>query len=74
MPKTVSGIEAVKFLCRHGFDIYSRKGSHVKLVSLERHAKAIVPMHRELSRGTLNSILRQAKLSDGEISELLGGR
>lgn len=70
MPKTVSGLELVKFLKKKGFDIYSRKGSHIKMISLDRTAKTIVPMHKELSKGTLNSILRQAKLSGEEISGL----
>jgi predicted RNA binding protein YcfA (HicA-like mRNA interferase family) len=31
----------------------------------------IVPLHRELARGTLASILRQAELSADEFQELL---
>jgi predicted RNA binding protein YcfA (HicA-like mRNA interferase family) len=71
MHKTISGLELVKFLAKKGFTVCSRKGSHVKLVSIERNTKTIVPQHSELSKGTLNSILRQAKLSDNEIAELL---
>lgn len=72
MPKTVSGFELVKFLSRRGFQIYSRKGSHVKMISIPRNAKTIVPMHKEISRGTLNAIFKQAKLSESEICELIG--
>jgi len=48
-----------------GFTEVSRKGSHVKFV---RHndqgtRTAIVPEHREITVGTLRSILRQAGLS-----------
>jgi len=70
MHKVISGFDLVKFLTKKGFEIYSRKGSHVKLISHERKTKTIIPMHKEISKGTLNSILKQAKLSDEEINEL----
>lgn len=70
MPKSISGFELVKFLSKKGFTIYSRKGSHVKLISVERNTKTIVPQHKVLSKGTLNSILRQTKLSEEEINEI----
>ncbi len=70
MPKTVSGLELVKFLTKIGFQVHGRKGSHVKMISLPRNAKTIVPMHKEISRGTLNSIFKQAKLSESEIAQL----
>ena len=72
MPKPVSGLELVKFLAKRGFEIYSRKGSHVKMVSLERKTKTIIPMHKGLSLGILNAILKQAKLNENEIGELTG--
>jgi len=72
MPKSISGLELIKFLTKKGFEVYSRKGSHVKLISLSRNTKTIVPLHNGLSVGTLNSILRQAKLTEEEISELFG--
>ncbi|MFA6420578.1 MAG: type II toxin-antitoxin system HicA family toxin [archaeon] len=70
MHKTISGLELVKFLTKKGFQICSRKGSHVKLICVERNTKTIVPMHKEISKGTLNSILKQAKLTEDEIEEL----
>jgi len=70
MPKTISGLDLVKFLTKKGFEIHSRKGSHVKLISVQRNTKTIVPLHDEISKGTLNSILRQAKLTEEEINEL----
>jgi predicted RNA binding protein YcfA (HicA-like mRNA interferase family) len=33
---------------------------------------AVVPLHRELARGTLGSILRQAGLSAAQFLDLLG--
>jgi predicted RNA binding protein YcfA (HicA-like mRNA interferase family) len=71
MPKVVSGLLLVKLLSKKGFQIYSQKGSHVKMICKERNTKTIVPIHKEIARGTLNSILKQAKLSEEEIAELL---
>lgn len=72
MPKPVSGLKVVKFLKKKGFEVFSRKGSHVKMISRNRKTKAIIPMHKEISRGTLNSVLKQAKLTREEITELKG--
>ena len=71
MPKTVSGLKIIKFLKKKGFEIYSRKGSHVKMISLSRNTKTIVPVHKEVSKTTLHSIFKQAKLSKDEIQELM---
>ena len=71
MSRVVSGKELLKFLSKKGFSIYSVKGSHFKLTNHERHAKTIVAMHKEIPKGTLNAIIRQAKLTDEEIRELI---
>ncbi len=66
----VSGAEAVRALGKAGFKRASQRGSHVKL----RHADgrvAIVPMHDELARGTLRSILRQADVTPDDFLQLL---
>ncbi len=72
MPKMVSGLEVIKFLSKKGFQAFGRKGSHVKMVSIQRNTKTIVPVHKEISRGTLQSIIKQAKLTEKETEELLG--
>jgi predicted RNA binding protein YcfA (HicA-like mRNA interferase family) len=66
----VSGRQAVRALEKAGFSRVSQKGSHVKLRN-EAGMTVIVPLHRELARGTLASILRQAELSADEFRELL---
>jgi predicted RNA binding protein YcfA (HicA-like mRNA interferase family) len=55
-----------------GFYEVSIKGSHVKYLKQTDHGTliAIVPRHRELSPGTLRSILRQAGLSVAEFDDL----
>lgn len=63
MSKTVSGTQCIKILCAFfGFAVVSQRGGHVKLRSrdLRRSRTVIVPMHRELAKGTLAGILRMA--------------
>ena len=64
--------EVKKKLEAAGFSIVSQKGSHVKFVrtDLDGLRTAIVPRHREVTTGTLRSILRQAGLSVEEFEEL----
>lgn len=67
MPPVLSSKEVVKALQNMGFVEVSQKGSHRKL----KHADgriAIVPMHKEISPGTLRSIARQAKTTVDEIA------
>ena len=69
----VSGRDVVKVLIRIGFEIVGRKGSHVRL-KRKRDKEVlivVVPMHRELAKGTLRSILRQANLAVDDLVRLL---
>lgn len=66
----ISGAEAVRVLGGVGFSQVSQRGSHVKL-RRDDGRTVIVPLHRELARGTLRSILRQANLSAEEFADLL---
>lgn len=69
----VSGRETVKALSKIGFTVVGRKGSHVRLKRQRGKAVliVIVPMHDELARGTLKSILRQANLTVDDFLRLL---
>lgn len=59
----------VAALKRGGFVPISQKGSHLKL---GRDGRAvIVPLHDEVARGTLKSILEQAALDLDEFLNLL---
>jgi predicted RNA binding protein YcfA (HicA-like mRNA interferase family) len=75
MPKlpSVSGERAIRALKRAGFVELRQKGSHV---SLEKRAgeqvyKTVVPMHSQLSKGTLSDILKQCGLKLDEFLDLL---
>jgi predicted RNA binding protein YcfA (HicA-like mRNA interferase family) len=66
----ISGNECIKALREIGYTKSHTKGSHARLVCPDR-APVTVPLHAELDRGTLSSILRTVKISAEEFSKLL---
>ena len=66
----VPGSEAARALEKADFSRVSQRGSHLKLRNPAGRT-VIVPLHRELARGTLRSILRQSGLTTEEFLELL---
>ena len=64
-----SGAQVIAALKRVGFEHVKTRGDHAKLRRDEK--VVIVPLHRELKRGTTVSILRQAGLTADELRELL---
>jgi predicted RNA binding protein YcfA (HicA-like mRNA interferase family) len=71
MPKLpcVSGEEALNALKKLGFDFLRQKGSHA---ILRRGSQGcVVPMHREISQGTLRGVLKQAGISEDEFRNAL---
>ena len=75
MPKLprISGAEAIQALERLGFVQVRQRGSHVvmKLEAAEGAVGCAVPLHRELALGTLRGILRQAKVSLEQFTQVL---
>lgn len=67
----ISGLECVKALAKIGFVVDRQRGSHIILVREEPRTTISVPDHKELDRGTLRGIIRQAGLSVDEFIELL---
>ena len=67
----ISGRECVKALKRAGFRFKRREGSHIIMRRDEPFAQVVVPDHKELDRGTLRAIIRQAGLSVSEFMDLL---
>jgi len=59
----VSGTQCAKALSRAGFRFIRQTGSHLILRRDAPFAQVVVPDHRELDRGTLRAIIRQAGLS-----------
>lgn len=68
---TVSGEQVVRALQRAGFEIRGQRGSHVKLRKGE--VTVVIPVHssRDIRRGTLRGILRDAGLTIEEFVRLL---
>jgi len=57
-------------LVKLGYRQARQKGSHVRLVCAGRQP-VTVPLHDELDRGTLRSIIRTAEISVEEFVQLL---
>jgi predicted RNA binding protein YcfA (HicA-like mRNA interferase family) len=49
----ISGAQLIRALERLGSETVRQRGSHVRLRHRERHTFLVVPLHRELKRGTL---------------------
>jgi predicted RNA binding protein YcfA (HicA-like mRNA interferase family) len=58
----ISAKAAIKALDHFGFKVYRQTGSHIHLWNEERNLVVTVPNHSELAKGTLISIMKQAKL------------
>lgn len=54
--------DIIKVLNNLGFYKISQRGSHAKFKNLNTGNVCIVPMHNEIARGTLKSILEQADI------------
>tara|TARA_Y100000031_G_C8020582_1_gene292353 strand:+ start:336 stop:566 length:231 start_codon:yes stop_codon:yes gene_type:complete len=65
----VSGEQVIKLLQKEGFSVTRQKGSHI---SLHKELKdgsiilVVVPRKREIKKGTLLSIIKQARMNREE--------
>ncbi|HWF19082.1 MAG TPA: type II toxin-antitoxin system HicA family toxin [Verrucomicrobiae bacterium] len=65
-----SGHEAVRAFRQIGYEVDHQTGSHIIL----RHAnmrRLTIPNHRELAKGTLRAIIREAGITKEEFIDLL---
>ena len=67
----VSGNDCVKALEKAGFYFKRQEGSHIVLRRDDPFLQVVVPNHKELDRGTLRTIMRQAGMSIDEFTKLL---
>jgi len=67
----VSGADCIKALGKIGFVVYRQRGSHITVVRTDPPAQTTIPNHKELDRGTLRAIIRQAGLTVDEFIALL---
>jgi len=68
----ISGKDVIKKLQRNGFIAIRQKGSHIRLE--KRTAKEVikltVPLHKNLKKGTLSRIIKDAGLTLEEFNKL----
>ncbi|MBI4613184.1 MAG: type II toxin-antitoxin system HicA family toxin [Planctomycetes bacterium] len=68
----VSGRAATKALGKLGYAVDHQTGSHVILrQTAPPHRRLTVPDHKELAKGTLRAIIREAGLTVAEFRDLL---
>jgi predicted RNA binding protein YcfA (HicA-like mRNA interferase family) len=67
----ISGRECVRALEKQGFYFKRQAGSHIILRRDDPFSQIVVPDHKELDRGTLRAIIRQAGMSIDEFTNLL---
>lgn len=67
----VSSDKVLKFLHEKGFSVVRQRGSHISLHKKEngKTLLVVVPRRKEIKKGTLLSILRQAGVSRDEFIE-----
>jgi predicted RNA binding protein YcfA (HicA-like mRNA interferase family) len=66
----VSGPLLVKAFSKIGYYVRAQQGSHIHLRHPTR-PPLTAPIYKEIARGTLRAIIRQAGLSIGEFTALL---
>lgn len=71
MSKTFSGKQVVKALRRIGYIVDHQRGSHIFMYNIYKNASVIVPLHSEVKKGTLNSILKKVGLTIDELKKLI---
>jgi predicted RNA binding protein YcfA (HicA-like mRNA interferase family) len=77
MPKlpAVKAREVIRFLKQNGFLLDHTSGSHFIFYNPASKRRAVVPQHnRDLPKGTLLSLLREAGFSRGELIDFLQGK
>lgn len=68
----ISGREAVRAFGNAGYEMDRQRGSHIVLRHGEPpHRRLTIPDHKELKKGTLRALIRQAGLSVDEFVALL---
>lgn len=71
MSRTFSGREVVKALRRTGFVVDHQRGSYIFMHNLDKNISVVVPAHKEIRKGTLNSILKKAGLTMEDLINLV---
>lgn len=71
LPGEIDGRRFLRCLARFAWFVESQRGSHRKLVHVERSEFLIVAFHRTLGRNSVRRILRQAGIDEEEFHSAL---
>jgi predicted RNA binding protein YcfA (HicA-like mRNA interferase family) len=67
----ISGKEAAKAFGQAGWQVMGQVGSHLVMTKPGERANLSIPQHKELSVGTLRSLIRSANMSVDDFLKLL---
>lgn len=69
----ISGEDLIRILKKLGYSPIRQRGSHVRLYhgTDPRKVALTVPLHKELAKGLLRKLLRDAELTPEQLRELL---
>ncbi|MBU4374638.1 MAG: type II toxin-antitoxin system HicA family toxin [Euryarchaeota archaeon] len=67
----ISGRDAIKAFGRAGWFVERQTGSHVIMMKTDSIITLSIPMHSEIKRGTLRSLIKDAGLTVEEFVSLL---
>ncbi len=68
----ISGAEAVRAFRKAGYELDEQHGSHIIVRHTKSpHRRLSIPNHKELAKGTLRTLIREAGLSVDEFTRLL---
>ncbi len=69
--RNISGKEAAKAFSKAGWAAVRQVGSHLVMTKPGQRVNLTIPQHKELSVGTLRTLIRAAGLTVDEFLELL---
>jgi predicted RNA binding protein YcfA (HicA-like mRNA interferase family) len=68
----LSGRKVVKILAKIGFKVHHKRGSHIVLkLNKPPYTRIVVPDHKEIKKGLLVAIIKQAGLTKEEFMKLM---
>jgi len=67
----ISGAKAVKTFQKAGWKAIGQVGSHLMMVKSGNRANLSIPQHKELSIGTIRSLIHKSGMSVEEFLDLL---
>ena len=73
-PVSLSGREAVRTFETFGWSVSRQRGSHIVMTKPGEIASLSVPDHKEVAKGTLRSLIRNAGLTVDQFNRAARGK